>query len=182
MIKRFFILILACLSLSATVSAQDEVIISAWTHDALYIKYFESRWDEWVATHPDVKFGKPDFQIIPNAWDRYLEALAAGETLPDLLGLEQGGFPKFMKDGIIEKYFVDLSDLVANDRADYAEGRMSIYSYNGKLYGLESSLTASVYYYQPKIFEDNGVEVPKTWEEMLATGEVLGKKGIALNG
>jgi arabinosaccharide transport system substrate-binding protein len=183
MIKRFFILILACLALfgvSATVSAQTEVTLSAWTHDALYIEFFNSRLAEWEAMHPDIKFTY-DFQIIPNAWDRYLEALAAGETLPDLLGLEQGGFPKFMKDGIIEKYFVDLSDLVADNRADYAEGRMSIYSYNGKLYGLESSLTASVYYYQPKIFEDNGVEVPKTWEEMLAAGEVLGKKGIALN-
>lgn len=177
---RLFILIFTCLAFSVSANAQEEVTLTAWTHDALYIEYFESRWDEWVAMHPDITFTK-DFQIIPDAWDRYLEALAAGEDLPDLLGLEQGGFPKFMKDGIIEKYFVPLDDLVADNRADYAEGRMSIYSYNGKLYGLESSLTASVYYYQPKIFEDNGVAVPTTWEEMVATGEELGKKGIALN-
>jgi ABC-type glycerol-3-phosphate transport system substrate-binding protein len=172
--------VLLLLGMVTWTNAQEEVTLTAWTHDALYVEFFNSRLAEWEAMHPDIKFTY-DFQIIPDAWDRYLEALAAGETLPDLLGLEQGGFPKFMKDGIIEKYFVDLTDLVADNRADYAEGRMSIYSYNGKLYGLESSLTASVYYYQPKIFEDNGVAVPTTWEEMLATGEELGKKGIALN-
>lgn len=182
-ITRLFILILACLALlgvATTVSAQKEVTLTAWTHDQLYIDFFLSRTAEWEALHPDIKFTY-DFQIIPAAWDRAIEALAAGETLPDLLGLEQGGFPNFMKDGIIEKYFVDLTDLVAENRSDYAEGRMSLYSYNGKLYGLESSLTASVYYYQPKIFEDNNVAVPTTWEEMLAAGDVLGPKGIALN-
>jgi arabinosaccharide transport system substrate-binding protein len=161
-------------------NAQEEVTLSAWTHDQLYLDFFNSRLPEWEAMHPDIKFTY-DFQIFPQAWDTYLEALAAGEPTPDLLGLEQGHFPKFMKDGIIEKYFVDLSDLVADNRSDYSEGRMSIYTYNGKLYGLESSLTASVYYYQPKIFEDNGLEVPTTWEEMLAAGDVLGPKGIALN-
>jgi ABC-type glycerol-3-phosphate transport system substrate-binding protein len=174
---RWVLLILLGMSFSY---AQEEVTLTAWTHDQLYLDFFTERLPEWEAMHPDTKFTY-DFQLIPNAWDRAIEALAAGETLPDLLGLEQGGFPNYMKDGIIEKYFVDLSDLVAADRADYAEGRMSIYSYNGKLYGLESSLTASVYYYQPKIFEDNGVAVPTTWEEMLAAGEVLGPKGIALN-
>src|SRR5258708_38493850 len=56
---------------------------------------------------------------------------------------------------------------------------MAIYSYNGKLYGLESSLTGSVFYYQPKLYKDNGLDVPKTWEEMVADGDKLGPKGIA---
>ena len=103
--KIFMTLLLAILGLGAWGNAQQEVTLSAWTHDQLYLDFFNSRLPEWEAMHPDVKFTY-DFQLIPNAWDRYLEALAAGETLPDLLGLEQGGFPKFMKDGIIEKYFV----------------------------------------------------------------------------
>ncbi|MCA9881600.1 MAG: extracellular solute-binding protein [Anaerolineae bacterium] len=169
------------LGLSTFVSAQEEVTLSAWTHDQLYIDYFNSRIDEWEAMHPDITFTY-DFQIIPEVWDRVLEGLAAGEEVPDLLGLEQGGFPNYMKDGVIANYFVDLTDLIGDRRDEYAEGRWSIYSYQGRIYAVESSLTASVYYYQPAVFEEYGVEVPATWEEMLELGEtVFGPEGISLN-
>src|SRR5690606_8594887 len=185
MIRTRFILVLAlcltALSFAVVVQAQEEVTLSAWAHDQLYIDYFNSRLEEWEAMHPDINFTY-DFQIIPAAWDRAIEALAAGEQLPDLLGLEQGGFPNYMRDGIIAQYFVDLTDRIGDRRDEYAEGRWSIYSYEGRIYAIESSLTASVYYYQPAPFEENGVEVPKTWEEMLQLGEeVFGPQGISLN-
>ncbi len=178
-----FVLMVGLVALSFTmlVQAQEEVTLTAWTHDQLYVDYFNSRLDEWEAEHPETNFTY-DFQIIPAAWDRAIEALAAGEQLPDLLGLEQGGFPNYMKDGIIANYFVDLTDLIGDRRDEYAEGRWSIYSYEGRIYAIESSLTASVYYYQPAVFEEYGVEVPTTWEEMLQLGEeVFGPEGIALN-
>jgi ABC-type glycerol-3-phosphate transport system substrate-binding protein len=177
-------LLLICaltLGFGAIVQAQEEVTLSAWTHDQLYIDYFNSRLDEWEAMHPDISF-EYDFQTIPAVWDRVLESLAAGEEIPDLLGLEQGGFPNYMKDGVIATYFVDLTDLIGDRREEYAEGRWSIYSYEGRIYAVESSLTASVYYYQPAIFEEYGVDVPTTWQEMLQLGEeVFGPEGISLN-
>ena len=169
------------LGFNTLVSAQEEVTLSAWTHDQLYIDFFNSRLDEWEAMHPDINFVY-DFQIIPSVWDRVLEGLAAGEEVPDLLGLEQGGFPNYMKDGVIANYFVNLTDLIGDRREDYAEGRWSIYAYEGNIYAVESSLTASVYYYQPAVFEEYGVEAPTSWEEMLQLGEdVFGPEGIALN-
>jgi ABC-type glycerol-3-phosphate transport system substrate-binding protein len=171
----------AVFGVSTIARAQQDVTLTAWTHDQLYIDYFNSRTEEWAATHPDVNFTF-DFQVIPNAWDRALEALAAGEPMPDLLGLEQGGFPNFMKNDVISTYFVDLTDIVAPVRDQYAEGRFSIYSHQGRLYALESSLTASVYYYQPAIFEAHGVEVPATWEEAMELARtVFGPENIALN-
>jgi len=184
--KRFSLLtalltFLMVLSFGFVVDAQEEVELSAWTHDQLYIDYFNSRIDEWEAMHPDITFTY-DFQVIPEVWDRVLEGLAAGEEVPDLLGLEQGGFPNYMKDGVIANYFLDLTDMIGDRYEDYAEGRWSIYSYEGRIYAIESSLTASVYYYQPAVFEEYGVEVPETWEEMLQLGEeVFGPEGISLN-
>jgi len=158
--------------------AAGEVNLSIWTHDQLYIDYFNSRLEEWEALHPDTTFTY-DFVVDSNAPTNALNAIAAGEELPDLVGLEQGFFPNFMKNGIIEQYFVDLTDLVGDRRDDYAEGRFSIYSYKGKLYALESALTASVYYYQPAIYEENGLELPETWEEALVVGEQLAENGSA---
>ncbi len=76
------------LSMAITTSAQEEVTLTAWTHDELYLNYFESRIPEWEEMHPDINFIY-DFQVLSNAPDAALTALAAGEPLPDLLGIEQ---------------------------------------------------------------------------------------------
>src|SRR5689334_8386693 len=108
---RFFGFVALCLGLLSfgvlTAGAQTEVNLSAWTHDQLYLDYFNSRLEEWEALHPDTTFTY-DFQLISNAPEAYLQALAAGEPVPDLLGLEQGQFPNFMKNGTIASNFVDL--------------------------------------------------------------------------
>jgi len=158
---------------------QTEVKLTAWTHDQLYLDYFNSRLPEWEAAHPDIKFTY-DFQVIPNAWDQALTALAAGEPLPDLLGIERGGFGGFMKNGTIANYFVDLTPLIGDRAKDYSAGRWSIYSYQGEIYGVESSLTPAVLYYQPDLYKAAGVEPPKTWEEVLNdVGPKLAAKGNA---
>ena len=85
-----------------------------------------------------------------------------------------------MKDGAIAQYFVDLTPLIGDRAADYSPGRWSIYSYQGEIYGIESSLTPSVLYYQPALFEAAGVEVPTTWEEVLNdVGPKLAANGSA---
>lgn len=165
------------LTLPTPSHAATAVTITGWTHDQLYVNYFKTRTAEFEKMHPDIQFTW-NWVVKPNAWDDALKAIAAGEAVPDLLGIERGAFGNFIKGGIIEKYFVDLSDLI-KDPTQYSTARMAIYSYNGKLYGLESSLSASVFYYQPKIYKDNGVDVPKTWEDMVAAGDKLGAKNIA---
>jgi multiple sugar transport system substrate-binding protein/arabinosaccharide transport system substrate-binding protein len=57
--------------------------------------------------------------------------------------------------------------LIGDRAADYSQGRWSIYSSQGEIYGIESSLTPSVLYYQPALYEAAGVDVPTTWEEVL---------------
>jgi ABC-type glycerol-3-phosphate transport system substrate-binding protein len=162
------------------VSAQEEVTLSAWTHDQLYLDYFNSRLGEWEELHPEVSFNY-DFQIFSNVNEAVITALAAGEPIPDLVGIEQGGFPNFMIDGIIERFFLDLTDRIGDRRDDYAEGRWALYSYEGRIFAIESSLTGSVYYYQPAIFEEYGVDVPETWEEALELArDVLGPANVAL--
>lgn len=168
---------LLALSIGAPVYAQQDVTLSLVTHDQLYIDYFNSRLPEWEALHPDIHFTY-DFQHNTDRTQVY-QAMAAGEQIPDLVGIEQGDFPNYMKNGAVAEHFVDLTDSIADVRDQYAEGRWSIYSYEGRVYAIESSLTAGVYYYQPAIFEANDVEVPATWEEALDVGAKLAAAGSA---
>lgn len=178
----FIVLCLALMSVGTLAHAQQkEVKLTAWTHDHLYLDYFNSRLPEWEAAHPDTKFTY-DFQVNSNVNDAVLTALAAGEPIPDLVGIEQAGFPRYMKDDIISTYFVDLTDLVGEDAKLYAEGRWATYASKGRYFAVESQLPTTVYYYQPAIFEKAGVEVPKTWEELLNdVGPKLAANGSAFS-
>ncbi len=182
--KRFnlFIFVVFCLSLTVMgVQAQDvtDVTLTAWTHDQLYIDYFEARLPEFQALHPELNITfEPT--VDSAAPDNAVRAIAAGEQLPDLLGIERGAFPNFMRNNILADNFLDLTDRIGDRREEYAEGRWTIYSNEGRLYAVESSLTASVLYYQPALFEEAGVEVPTTWEQVLSeTGPALAANGHA---
>ncbi|MEZ4669854.1 MAG: extracellular solute-binding protein [Anaerolineae bacterium] len=176
------VLLLTVVGMSGVVHAQTEVTLTAWTHDNLYIQYFEQRLPDFQALHPEVKINfEPtvDSAAPTNA----LNAIAANPgspELPDMLGIERGAFANFTRNGIIAQYFLDLTDTIADDIDNYSPGRLAIYSYEGKVYGLESQLAASLLYYQPEVFEKAGVEVPKTWEEVLnVTGPKLAAAGSA---
>jgi arabinooligosaccharide transport system substrate-binding protein len=176
------VLLVLCLSvmgISTVVHAQTAVTLTARTHDHLYLDYFNSRTAEFDALHPDLKITY-DFQVDPQVATTVLNQLAAGEQIPDLVGIERGSFGNFMKDGAIAQYFVDLTPLIGDRAADYSPGRWSIYSYQGEIYGIESSLTPAVLYYRPDLFQAAGVDVPTTWEQVLNdVGPKLVAKGSA---
>ena len=162
--------------------AQDasEVTMTMWTHDGLYVQFFSARAEEWQEQYPDIDFTF-DFQVVPSVFDVVLTNLAAGEEVPDLLGIEQGAFPRFMQNGIIESKFLDLTDLLADDYDLIVKGRHTPYTYQGRVYGVDSSLCAVVYYYQPAMFEERGLSVPTTWDEFMDTGAALAEEGISLS-
>lgn len=169
--------LLLALTPSVGVHAQKAVTITAWTADQNYVNYFKTRTAEFEKMHSDIAFTW-NWVVKSDAPGSVLTAIAAGETIPDLIGMERKQFNNYMKSDILAKNFLDLTDLIP-DPSQYSAAKLAIYSYQGKLYGLESQLAATVFYYQPKIYTANGLKVPTTWEEMVADGDVLGPKGIA---
>ncbi|TQK74138.1 carbohydrate ABC transporter substrate-binding protein (CUT1 family) [Brevibacillus sp. AG162] len=49
---------------------------------------------------------------------------------------------------------------------------------DGKVYGVPLSLNSTQFYYNRKIFEQNGLQAPKSWDELIATAKTLKEKGI----
>src|SRR5258706_5492580 len=86
------------------VHAQKEVKISAWTADQLYVDYFKTRTAEFEKAHSDLKITW-DFVVKPDAPAAVLQALAAGEPIPDMVSMERKQFNNYMKADILEKNF-----------------------------------------------------------------------------
>ena len=145
------LLILITLALVIFVSsfagAQEkrDVTLSLWTHDGLYVEFFTNRQEEFAAMHPDINFTF-DFQIIPDLPTVVLANLAAGEPIGDMIGIEQGWFPRFMQDDIIHDTMVDLTPLIGDKYNMVTEGRHTPFSSKGKVFGVDSSNSAFVYF------------------------------------
>lgn len=163
--------------LSGVTGAQEEITISMWTHDYLYVEFFTRRGEEWAAMHPEYKV-KFDFTQIPydQLWPKILTALAAGKGVPDLIGIEINAFSRFMKGDIAEKTLVDLTPFIGEERDKFL--RWEPYMHKGKIYGVESALCPVVFYYRKTIFDQAGIATPiSTWEEFLEAGRKLKEKG-----
>lgn len=94
----------------------------------------------------------------------------AMEGMPDVVSI--WGQPAFL-DEVVEAGI--LAELNLDDYADYGfvEGSLSGYTYDGKLYGLPRNTDIGVFYYNQKMFEDNGWEIPTTYDELLTLGQEI---------
>jgi ABC-type glycerol-3-phosphate transport system substrate-binding protein len=170
-----FLLLSFVVGVNTGILAKEEVTITMWTHDFLYVKFFKARAEEWKEKYPQYDF-KFDFIQIPYAqvFTKVLNTFSAGMGAPDLVGIEISAFSRFMKDDIAEKCLVDLTPLIGKERKLFVEGRWTPYMYKGKIYGVESALCPVVFYYRDDVFKEAGIKMPiDTYEEFVAAGEKI---------
>lgn len=160
-------------------AATGPIEIEMWTHDALYIQFFQQRVAALNAANPDREIVLVT-QEMPDPVISFISAAIARENLPDMIGIEQGSFPLLMEDDAVNQLLVDLRPRIGNRFSDFVEARWALYTSGDSVFGVESALTASVYYYQPALFEAASVSVPQTWNEFIEAGRVLGDQGVAL--
>ena len=138
-----------------------------WAYDRM-IRVFEQR-------NPGIQvefvpFKQTEYNTILST------ALTAGKG-PDIIHLRAyGGLETFSAPGFIEPLsFEAVPELRTFSRQmlDGARGRK-----DGKLYGVPFASQTIVIYYNKKIFAQNGLSVPKSWDELLAVGKALKDKGV----
>lgn len=97
------------------------------------------------------------------------------EGMPDVVSI--WGQPAFL-DEVVDAGV--LAELNPEDYTDYKfiEGSLNGFTYDGKLYGLPRNTDVACIYYNQKMFEDNGWEIPETYDDLLALAEKISAKDI----
>lgn len=128
--------------------------------------------DEYMKENPDVNIEVE--ALDEEAYKTKFKAYSM-EGMPDVVSI--WGQPAFL-DEVVEAGV--LAELNSDDYADYGfvEGSLNGYTYDGKLYGLPRNTDIGVFYYNQKMFEDNGWKVPETYDELLALAEDIKAEGI----
>lgn len=97
------------------------------------------------------------------------------EGLPDVVSI--WGQPAFLDEVLDAGVLAELSQ---DDYKDYTfvPGSLDGFMKDGKLYGLPRNTDVAGFYYNQKMFEDNGWEVPKTYDDLLALAGKISDAGI----
>jgi len=164
-------------------SAAQNVTLTMWSQDPLYVKFFTSRSTEFQALPAIKSKYSINFNIIqiPYAqiFDKLLGTLAAGSGAPDLASLEINAFSRFMKGSILANGMVDLKPLIGAQYHDFVEARWTPYSKDGHVYGVESGLSPASLYFRSNILSKIGMtgnDVFPTYDDVVSAGNMLKKK------
>ncbi len=149
----------------------------------MYTDWYKSGW-EALEQHINENADELGFRLEiskiqgGNQGDQVVKTKFASDDLPDIIQVYK---PQWVETNAGQEGLDKLVDLTgAVDVSEYdANALEGTYNYNGKLYGIPmDSIVLSGVFYNKQVFADAGVEVPQTWDELLAACEVFKSKGI----
>jgi multiple sugar transport system substrate-binding protein len=153
-------------------AAQEKVQIDFWQ------RQFEDYQQEWFGAQVDAFNASQDaieviYTVVPgDTWDAKLVAAQAAGVAPDVATTNYNP----IKPGVAEGKFANLSELLPAEAIADIEPWVKdfVTASDGNVYGYPMLVEPStVLFYRKSLLEAAGLEVPTTWEELLAAARAL---------
>lgn len=178
--KKRIALVLAmaiCLSLLCTVALADKVTVNffhRWPNEPKN-SYINSLIDEFEAANPDIDIVSDC--VLNDSYKEKIRVLVSTDALPDVFFSWSGVFGENLtRSGRV----LALDDVMARDSewsSQIVEGQWAPFNYNGKQYGAPWSMDGKAFFYNVDVFNELGIEVPTTLNELYAVCEKLKENG-----
>lgn len=172
-----FVFVLLAVALSgipaAVTVAQDDIIeLTMWFGRENFIP--GDQFEAFHEMYPNIRVTTDVIPLEQSVAD-FLRAVQAGQA-PDLVQVPADGLPPLAVQGAV----MDVSDLLAQweeeDPETYnnlAPAAFSMATWEGTPYGVALHIGPFWYTYRLDWFEEAGIEVPQTWDEVLEAGRQL---------
>lgn len=136
---------------------------------------YEKFIDTFEAENPGITVKFETFEAAN--YNTILSTALAGGTGPDLMMVRAyGGMESIASAGYLEP----LSSETIPALADFAPSALAAETMRSdeKLYAVPFASQTQLVIYNKKIFADNGIEVPQTWDELIAASKKLKDAGV----
>lgn len=170
-------------------SASEETTAAASAGDKKVIKLFhrfpddpcnsfiEKKVAEYEAAHPEIDIEITSAQNQP--YKEKIKVVVGSDECPDIF-FSWGG--EFSERFIREDLIFDLTPYMEKDtqwKDSLLPTQMKEYTTDdGMIYGVPFRLDGKLFFYNKDIFEKEGIEIPKTWDEFIAVCDKLKADGI----
>lgn len=166
-----------CLSLLCTVALADKVTVNffhRWPNEPKN-SYINSLIDEFEAANPDIDIVSDC--VLNDSYKEKIRVLVSTDALPDVFFSWSGVFGENLtRSGRV----LPLDDVMARDSewsSQIVEGQWAPFNYNGKQYGAPWSMDGKAFFYNVDVFNELGIEIPTTLNELYAVCEKLKENG-----
>jgi len=155
--------------------AADKVKLSLWhnfTGDDLRAQTMRSIIEQFQKDHPNITL---DIQAIPpDGYKTRLKTVAAADEMPDVFILSNGSMTQEFAAGKLIQPVNELIDSHTEWKEGFMPNSFDAFTVDGNIYSAPMGLSpTSILYYNKTILEENGLTVPKTWDELLNAISVL---------
>ena len=155
--------------------AQAQVEIDYWTTaNEQTGPYYESVVEAFNESQDEVQVNLTTY--ANEAYKTALQVGLASDDPPDVFFNWAGDDTnRFVRDGLL----FELSDAAAGGWGDtLAAGAVEAFSLDGQLYGAPISQESKYFFYNTRIFEENSITPPETFDELLGICRTLSENGV----
>ncbi|KPC99736.1 putative arabinose-binding protein precursor [Geobacillus sp. BCO2] len=128
--------------------------LTLWTFVEQHAKFYKFMVDEWNKQHPDKKI---QLQATTYPYDdmhnKLLLSLQSGVGAPDIADIEISRFSNYLKG---KPQLVELNDIIDPVKDKIVQSRLNLYSKDGKYYGVDFHVGATVIYYNKELLDKAG--------------------------
>lgn len=137
--------------------------------------YFEEKVKEFEASHPNVKINTE--RVSNDSYKEKIKVLVANNNMPDIFVSWSDSFAlNLVSSGKI----MPLDDIYADD-AEWASkiipSAIEGFTFDGVKYGVPLTIDGKAFFYNKDIFAELGLDVPKTYTELIETFKALQAAG-----
>ncbi len=134
--------------------------------------------NDYMAAHPNVNI---EITVLENeAFKTKMTTVMQASDPPDVFQSWGGGVQnQYAQAGLIKDITADLDANGGAWRNSFSPGALSVYSYNGKNYGVPWDMGMVGFWYNKALFKQAGISsTPTTWSELLDDVKKLKAAGI----
>jgi multiple sugar transport system substrate-binding protein len=147
---------------------KTQVTLAGWGGNPSEQKLLEQTLEDFEASHPDIDV---KLEVISEQYMDVMKTRLIGGEGPDVFYLDAFEAPALIETGVVEP----LDEFVTEefDVEDFEQPMLEAFQVDGKTYGFPKDYSTLALFYNKKMFEEAGVEVPQTWEEFQSVSEKL---------
>lgn len=157
---------------ATTDSAPSETTLTFWTFNELHAAFMDNAVKRWNTANPEHTIViKNEVYPYDEMHNKLLIALQSGTGAPDLADIEISKFANYLKGSTPP--LLPLNDIVEPEKDNLIMSRFDNYAKDGKYYGVDYHVGATVMYYNTEIMDKAGVDIDsiKTWADYVEAGK-----------
>lgn len=156
-----------------TTSQNFSISFSWWGNDIRH-QYTMEAVEEFQKSNPDISV--KSIYGSWNGYDKRMHIYMKSRMEPDVMQINYAWLQEYSADGT---GFYDLQELKEYiDFSNFEEEELEYGMMNGKLNGIPIAFNTQTLFHNKSLYDSYNLELPKTWDDLFKTAEVMEKDGI----